>query len=247
MPSILIAYGTGEGQTKKVAEYIDSVLERRGLDVTTTRVSEASDIAVSEFDGVLIGASVNNRRHQPEVLVFVERHGQALADRPSGFFQLSLASAISSEWAREEAMDYVEKLTGTTGWHPDRVGLFAGALKYTQYDFKRRWLFKLAALAFGLDTDTSRDYEYTDWDDVERFATSFGEFVGSERSPSRHGGTLRSAVRDTFGRRDAALSLAIGLAGVIYLVSRRHEGNRESAGTSTDDGPDDTVVTSSPA
>ncbi|WP_423746660.1 flavodoxin domain-containing protein [Haladaptatus sp. SPP-AMP-3] len=222
MTSILIAYGTGEGQTKKVAEYIDSILVEQGFDVTTTHVSEASDIAVSEFDGVLIGASVNNRTHQPEVLAFVERYNQALADRPSGFFQLSLASAASLEWAREGAADYVEKLEGTTGWHPDRVGLFAGALKYTQYDFKMRWLFKLAALAFGLGTDTSRDYEYTDWDDVERFATSFGEFVESERPPSRHGRTIQSTVRDTVGRRGVALSLAIGLAGAIYLVSRRH-------------------------
>ncbi|WP_458190809.1 flavodoxin domain-containing protein [Haladaptatus sp. NG-WS-4] len=236
MTSILIAYGTSEGQTKKVAEYIDAVLEGQGFDVTTIHVSEGFDIAVSEFDGVLIGASVNNRKHQPAVLDFVERYGQTLADRPSGFFQLSLASAFSSEWAREGAADYVEKLKGTTGWHPDRVGLFAGALKYTQYDIKIRWLFKLAALAFGLGTDTSRDYEYTDWDDVEHFATSFGEFVEIERPPSHHGGTVQSAIRDIFGRRGVALSLAIGLAGAIYLVSRRHEGSRERADASTDDG-----------
>ena len=224
MTSILITYGTGEGQTKNVAEYIGAVLKEQGVDVTTTHVSEASDIAVSEFDGVLIGASVNNRTHQPEVLAFVERYNQALADRPSGFFQLSLASAFPSKWAREGEADYVEKLTETTGWYPDRVGLFAGALKYTQYDFKMRWLFKLAALAFGLDTDTSRDYEYTDWDDVERFASSFGEFVESEQSPSRHGRTIQNTVRDTVGRRGVALSLAVGLAGVIYFVSRWDKG-----------------------
>jgi menaquinone-dependent protoporphyrinogen oxidase len=241
MTSILVAYGTGEGQTKKVAEYIGSVLAERGFDVTITHVSEASDSTVGEFDGMLVGASVNNGKHQPEVLAFVERHGQALADRPSGFFQLSLASAFASEWAREGAADYVEKFEGTTGWHPDRVGLFAGALKYTQYDFTGRWLFKLAALAFGLDTDTSRDYEYTDWDNVERFATSFGEFVESDRPASHRSRTLQSAVRDTLGRRSAVLSLVVGLAGAIYLVSRRHEDSREGSDTNLADGPDDTA------
>ncbi|MFB6354044.1 MAG: protoporphyrinogen oxidase, partial [Halobacteriales archaeon] len=34
----------------------------------------------------------------------------------------------------------------------------------------------IAADATG-DTDTSRDYEYTDWDAVERFAASFAELV----------------------------------------------------------------------
>lgn len=241
MTSILIAYGTGQGQTRKVAEYVDSVLEGQGFDVTTTHVSEASDVDVSEFDGVLVGASVNTGGHQPEVLTFVERNRRALADRPSGFFQLSLASAFSWAWARDGAADYVETLAGTTGWQPDRVGLFAGALTYTQYDRKTRWLFKLAALAFGLGTDTSRDYEYTDWDDVERFATSFGEFVEHERPPSRRGGRLRRAVRGTVGRRGAALALAIGLAGAVYLASRRRERSRERAGRGTDDGPDSTA------
>lgn len=233
--SILIAYGTGEGQTRKVAEYIDSILEGAGFDVTTTHVSEVSDIAVNESDGVLVGASVNNGTHQPEVLAFVERYGQALADRPSGFFQLSLASAFSSEWSQRGATEYVEKLEGTTGWQPDRVGLFAGALKYTQYDFKMRWLFKLAALAFGLGTNTSRDYEYTDWDDVEHFATSFGELVESKQPPSGHSGTSQSTVRDTVWRRRVALSLTIGLGGAVYLATRRHKESQERADTRTDD------------
>jgi menaquinone-dependent protoporphyrinogen oxidase len=30
----------------------------------------------------------------------------------------------------------------------------------------------------GGDTDTSRDYEYTDWEAVTRFAEAFGQAVG---------------------------------------------------------------------
>jgi menaquinone-dependent protoporphyrinogen oxidase len=37
---------------------------------------------------------------------------------------------------------------------------------------------KRIAKKVGSDTDTSRDYEYTDWDEVEGFASDFAEALG---------------------------------------------------------------------
>ena len=230
MTSVLVTYGTGEGQTAKVAECIGSVLSDRGFDVTTLHASDATDVAVDEFDGILIGASINDGEHQPEVLAFVERHGQTLTTRPSGFFQLSLASAFSFRWASEGAMDYVEELVEATDWRPNRVGLFAGALKYTQYDRKTRWLFRLAALVLGLGTDTSRDYEYTDWDEVERFAVEFGAFVESEgeRDALEEESQFVDSGRD--GLRVAALlALVLGVAGVACWTVRGRAAEEEMA------------------
>jgi menaquinone-dependent protoporphyrinogen oxidase len=52
--------------------------------------------------------------------------------------------------------------------------LFAGALLYTQYGFLKRHLMKKIASDKGsLDTDTSRDYVYTEWDGVQRFTEDF--------------------------------------------------------------------------
>ncbi|MDS0293668.1 flavodoxin domain-containing protein [Halogeometricum luteum] len=184
MTSILIVYGTGEGQTAKVAAFVESVLADRGFDVTTRHVFETDDADIEAFDAVLVGSSVNNRAHRPEVVAFVERHRETLATLPTGFFQLSLASAVSTKWARDGALGFVDGLTESTGWAPDRVGLFAGALTFSRYGRAQRTLFKLAAIVMGLDGDTTRDYEYTDWADVERFAVEFGEFV--EREVAEH-------------------------------------------------------------
>lgn len=258
MTSVLVPYGTGEGQTAKVAAYVDSVLSERGFDVTTVDLGEAAEseatmggeseatttvaeaeatdrdafdatdrdafdgLAVEEFDAVLVGASVDSGGHQPAVVAFVERHAETLADRPTGFFQVSLASAVPSKWGRTGAERYVDRLEAATGWHPDRVGLFAGALQYTQYDRRTRWFFKLAALALGLGTDASRDHEYTDWDDVERFAVEFGTFV--EQSVPEGERTAVDTARK--GLRVAALSvLGVGLAVAAYrLVRGRRRG-----------------------
>ena len=60
-----------------------------------------------------------------------------------------------------------------TGWQPGKVGKFAGALVYRRYGRVKRWLMKLVVKRAGGDTDTSRDYEYTDWDAVTRFTEDF--------------------------------------------------------------------------
>ena len=57
-----------------------------------------------------------------------------------------------------------------TGWQPVVTKQVAGALPYTRYNwFIRRMMKRIVAKAGG-DTDTSRDYEYTDWGDLRKFA-----------------------------------------------------------------------------
>ena len=53
----------------------------------------------------------------------------------------------------------------------------AGALPYTQYNWLTRWMMRrIVARAHG-DVDTSRDYEYTDWEDLRSFAGEFARRI----------------------------------------------------------------------
>ena len=52
----------------------------------------------------------------------------------------------------------------------DDVEMIAGALVYSKYSRLLKWLMKRIAASAGNSTDTSRDYEYTDWQQVERYA-----------------------------------------------------------------------------
>ena len=220
MPSILVTYGTGEGQTAKVADRISSVLDERGHDVTALPVSAASTLDLDEFDAVLVGSPINNQRHLPAVVEFVEGNREVLADRPSGFFQLSLAPLVPFGLADAGDRAYVDALTEQTGWRPDDVGHFAGAIRYSQYDRPTRWLFRLVAALTTGDTDTARDYEYTDWDAVERFAVAFAEYAEDQVAAAPGWRRALPAV----DRRGAALVGlgAVGLAGLAYwAVGRR--------------------------
>ncbi|WP_254861828.1 flavodoxin domain-containing protein [Halovivax gelatinilyticus] len=176
MSSFLVCYGTGEGQTAAVAERISSVLADRGHDVRTVDASEGpSDLDVESTDAVLVGASVHRTKHQRAIHRFVETHRDVLASKPTAFFQVSLASA--TEEGREEAAAYVQTFVEKTGWHPDRIGLFGGALRYSEYGFLTRLVMKQIAKRRLPDEDVSTDVEFTDWDEVDAFAADVAAFA----------------------------------------------------------------------
>lgn len=74
---------------------------------------------------------------------------------------------------RQEAQSYINNLLQKTQWQPKRLTTFAGAIKYTQYNFLVRFIMKHIAKRKGAATDTSRDCEYTNWDEVEKFTLEY--------------------------------------------------------------------------
>ncbi|WP_436935894.1 flavodoxin domain-containing protein [Halovenus marina] len=178
MPSVLVLYGTGEGQTAKVASQIAETLDGRGHDATSIDIENRPDeFALASFDAVLIGSSIHVGAHDEQIREFVSANRDELQRLPSGFFQVSLSSAVDDPERRAEAANYVDTLLEETDWHPDRIGLFGGALRYSKYGFLKRLMMKRIAKGATGDVDTSQDYEYTDWAEVDAFASDFAAFV----------------------------------------------------------------------
>lgn len=170
MAKIYIAYGTVEGQTAQIAEYIADVVRGHGHEAQTADIKKSGDALPDGYDAVVVGASVHVGKHEDYVRDFVRKNSAALQRLPSALFSVSLAA----HGDEENAESYVEKFEAETGWRPAHVGLFGGALLYTQYGFFKRHLMKKIASDKGsLDTDTSRDYVYTEWDGVRRFTEDF--------------------------------------------------------------------------
>lgn len=171
MKKILLVYGSTEGQTAKIAEFIAGVLRDLGTDVTLHDVKQTDDTSPAEVDGVIVGASIRLGRHDRRIADYVRKNQDTLAHLPCAFFSVSLAAQGDTA----EAERYVEQFQQQTGWRPDKVALFGGALLYTQYGFiKRRVMKRIARDRPGnLGTDPSRDYVYTDWESVKRFANDY--------------------------------------------------------------------------
>lgn len=170
MASIYIPYGTTEGQTARIAEFIADVLRAHGHEAETADIKDAGDTIPSGCDAVMVGASVHMSKHEEYVKDFVQKNRETLDRLPSALFSVSLAAHGDAE----NAESYVETFEQETGWRPSQVALFGGALLYTQYNFIKRLVMKRIAGGKGsLDTDTARDYVYTEWDGVTRFAEDF--------------------------------------------------------------------------
>ncbi|WP_433633287.1 flavodoxin domain-containing protein [Halomicrococcus sp. NG-SE-24] len=179
MASILVCYGTGEGQTAKVADRIADKLTAHGHETTTINVKEIdSDLDIEDFDAVLVGASIHMGRHQKTVRRFVSTNRGALVTKPTGLFQVSGASGEETEKGEAEAAGYIDEFIEATDWRPDRIGLFGGALRFSEYGFLLRSLMKRIARKEHPEVDTSNDVEFTDWESVTAFADDFATFVG---------------------------------------------------------------------
>lgn len=178
MTSNLLIYATGEGQTARVADRIAGVLREQGLDVDVFDVAALpADVDVDAYDAVLLGGSIHLGKHGDRLTAFAQDHHDTLETRPSGFFQVCLSSAVDDPERRAEADGYLAAFAEATGWDPALTASFGGALRYSSYGFLKRAMMKrIAADATG-DTDPSRDYEYTDWDAVERFAGTFAGLI----------------------------------------------------------------------
>lgn len=173
MASVLLLYGTGEGQTATVAERMASVIEASGHDVAVLNAKHLpGDFAIEDYHAAIVGASIHMGGHQQSITRFVLDHVADLNAMPSAFFSLSL-SAAGDEEGRAAAEELIYEFLDETGFDPDRTLSVAGALKYSEYGLLTKFVMKRIARKEGGDTDTSHDWEYTDWDSVEAFAADF--------------------------------------------------------------------------
>jgi menaquinone-dependent protoporphyrinogen oxidase len=179
MMRVLIPYGTTEGQTARISEYLADMIRDHGHEVYAVDIKGSDALEPDGYDAVIVGASIHMGKHEDYVRDLVRENRDALERLPSAFFSVSLAAHDDTE----EAEGYIEEFVEETGWRPGMVGLFGGALLYTQYGFIKRHMMKYIARHKGSpDTDISRDYVYTDWESVKRFAEEFLELVPSRFS-----------------------------------------------------------------
>jgi len=179
MANVLVAFATHDGQTRKVAERIATVLRvhNHAVELLDLGRPPPETLDLSQFQAVLLGSPIRAQRYLRPVVRFVQSHRTELERLPTLFFSVGLAVLSRTGDGRAQTMRIVERLVAETGWHPQRVELVAGALPYTRYNFLVRFVMRRISRKEGGDTDTSRDYEYTDWAAVDRFAAEFVDEV----------------------------------------------------------------------
>lgn len=177
--NVLVLYSSTEGQTKKIAERVASEIDGRGRNATTYDMgSEQKAPSISDFDAVIVAASVHQGFHQESAVNFVAAQRERLKSRKAAFLSVSLSAAMPD--GKAEAQGYVDRFVEATGWTPDASLSVAGAVRLSSYDYFERQVMKYIIARKGIVHDADVDYECTDWPELEAFVETF---LASDRKP----------------------------------------------------------------
>ena len=168
MSQILIVYATTDGQTLRICQRIQAIVEQGGHSVTLVAVQEAGSCALESFDSIVIGASIRYGKHHPRVIAFVNRNARILDSKANAFFSVNVV-ARKPEKNKPETNPYLQKFLRQIVWKPKCLAVFAGKLNYPSYRFFDRTMIRFIMWMTKGPTDTRNIYEFTDWRQVEDF------------------------------------------------------------------------------
>jgi len=185
----LVLYGTTDGHTRKVAAAIADELRTAGETVDVVNAERLQPpVQPGDYAAVIVAGSVHAGGYQRSVRRWVRANRAALAARPTAFVSVCLAVLEHNPRTDRELDRILTRFFDRTGWQPTTTKIVAGALLFTKYGWlKRQAILSIVRKQLGSNVDMTRDYEYTDWDDVRAFAREFRETA----IPTR---TLRPAM-----------------------------------------------------
>ena len=171
---ILIAFGSTEGHTREIVQRMKALIREKGHEVSAYDCGSRDEMPdLGKFDAFFVAGSVHQRTHQPFVSAFVKDNLSALSVKPSAFISVSLSIAL--EGGRSEAESYVTDFLADTGWKPTETHMAAGAIRFLEYDFFKRFTIEHIVLGGkkAMPDKSAGNPEYTDWDALSAFVSNF--------------------------------------------------------------------------
>jgi menaquinone-dependent protoporphyrinogen oxidase len=188
---IAVFFATREGHTQRIAERLTTDLLALGFDVDLLPARKRLPFALGNYCAAVLAASVHQGNHEKEMVEFVKAHRPELKKIPTAFVSVTLSEAGAemadkspaerAEFARD-VENMFEKFYRDTHWHASLAKPVAGALLYSHYNFLVRLIMKQIARMAGADTNTSHDYDYTDWIGLDNFAAEFAATIRGTES-----------------------------------------------------------------
>lgn len=161
----LILYGTTEGQTRKICEFVAKRLRDIGDAVTLVDATgDATLVDLRAYDVAIIAASLHSGQYQSSVTQFVRTNHTGLNLMPSAFISVSLSAAGTDPEDLSGIAECAERFKADANWTTPPVHQVAGAFRFTEYDFFKRWVLKLIAWKKGVEIEPGKDVEFTNWD-----------------------------------------------------------------------------------
>jgi menaquinone-dependent protoporphyrinogen oxidase len=177
MARFLIVFSSKYGQTEKISQFIADEVRALGHGVVVASVENASAFSdPTQFDSIVLGAPIYRGNYPKPFRNWLENNLESVSKRPCAFFSVCLAVLNAQEKSRNEVQSIVNRFLLRNHWRPDRWTVFAGALPYLKYNWFLKRIMRRISRNSGVDTQLTRNYEYTDWEAVSKFAKAFVAF-----------------------------------------------------------------------
>ena len=164
----LIIYSSTDGHTKIICERIKNFLND-GDQVKLVSLDEAKILNLSNFNQIIIGASIRYGKHSKDLYKFIELNKIVLEQKQGVFFSVNVV-ARKPEKSTANTNPYIKKFLRISKWTPKKLKVFAGKVDYPNYSFIDKYIIKFIMLITNGPTDTSRSFEFTEWSKVDDFA-----------------------------------------------------------------------------
>lgn len=163
----MIAYSSGLGSTKEVAQEIGNVLaSEASFEVTVQSVDDVGDI--HNYDAVVVGSSVRADRPLANVRDFISRYRFALPQKKVALFAVCLSA--NNKAGKQKVID--EYLSQITEKYPQikpvSLGAFGGQIDFDQLNSVMQMLMEKVLEKTGIPTTGSVDTR--DWDYIRSWA-----------------------------------------------------------------------------
>ena len=168
----LIIYSTTDGQTIKICNKL--VEESFKNNVKLCSLQNAAKEDLSNYNKIIIGASIRYGKHNPNLLKFVEKIINILNNVKTAFFSVNVV-ARKKEKNSPSTNPYVIKFLNQTNWKPINIAVFAGKVDYPSYKFFDKHIIRFIMWLTKGPTDISKSYEFTNWDEVIKFGKTINE------------------------------------------------------------------------
>ena len=160
----IFIYSSSNGQSLKICEALNKNKESLIIDMDMLKTTK-----LDNFDQIIIGASVKYGDHNKKVYEFVKKNRVLLEKKKTVFFSVN-ATARKSEKNTPKTNPYIIKFLKKTNWTPDHIGVFAGMIDFPNYNFIEKYIIKLIMWITNGPTDTSKTFEFTNWENVKKFS-----------------------------------------------------------------------------
>ncbi len=168
MSGSIIIYSSTDGHTKTICERITNFSNYEDK-IKIIPLNEVTKFDLTEFDKIIIGASIRYGKHSKELYKFIRINKDILEKKYSIFFSVNVV-ARKPEKNTPDTNPYIKKFLKISKWKPKKIAVFAGKVDYPKYGFFDKYIIKFIMFITKGPTDVSRSYEFTDWSKVDFFA-----------------------------------------------------------------------------